>query len=78
VEFMPSTTIARIVEEGGRITRVKPTAGRWWPTPIWWRWAASRPSGQAAGAEVPVYPVKGYSLTVPIVNEALAPVPPAG
>jgi D-amino-acid dehydrogenase len=27
VEFMPSTTIARIVEEGGRITRVETDRG---------------------------------------------------
>jgi D-amino-acid dehydrogenase len=26
------------------------------------------------GIDIPVYPVKGYSLTIPIVNEALAPV----
>lgn len=26
------------------------------------------------GIDVPVYPVKGYSLTVPLVNEALAPI----
>ncbi|WVN42578.1 D-amino acid dehydrogenase [beta proteobacterium MWH-UniP1] len=28
----------------------------------------------STGIDLPVYPVKGYSLTIPIVNEALAPV----
>jgi hypothetical protein len=28
------------------------------------------------GLRLPVYPVKGYSLTVPIVDEARAPSPP--
>ncbi len=34
----------------------------------------SRPLLQSTGLELPIYPVKGYSLTIPIVNEALAPV----
>jgi D-amino-acid dehydrogenase len=36
--------------------------------------AATRASCCAAGPGLPVYPVKGYSLTVPIVDESLAPV----
>jgi D-amino-acid dehydrogenase len=34
----------------------------------------SRALLQAVGIDAPVYPVKGYSLTVPIVNESAAPV----
>lgn len=34
----------------------------------------SRPLLQSTGLDLPIYPVKGYSLTIPIVNEALAPV----
>ena len=34
----------------------------------------SRPLLQSTGLNLPIYPVKGYSLTIPIVNEALAPV----
>jgi D-amino-acid dehydrogenase len=34
----------------------------------------SRPLLQSTGLDLPVYPVKGYSLTIPIVDEALAPV----
>lgn len=34
----------------------------------------SRAFMQNIGIQIPVYPVKGYSLTVPIVNEAYAPI----
>jgi D-amino-acid dehydrogenase len=34
----------------------------------------SRPFLLSTGLDIPVYPVKGYSLTIPITNEALAPV----
>jgi len=34
----------------------------------------SRPALAALGLDLPVYPVKGYSLTVPVVNDAAAPV----
>jgi D-amino-acid dehydrogenase len=34
----------------------------------------SRPLLLSTGLDIPVYPVKGYSLTIPITNEALAPV----
>ena len=33
----------------------------------------SRPLLQSTGLDLPIYPVKGYSLTIPIENEALAP-----
>ena len=34
----------------------------------------SRPFLRSAGMKLPVYPVKGYSLTLPIVDESAAPV----
>jgi D-amino-acid dehydrogenase len=34
----------------------------------------SRELAQALGLQIPVYPVKGYSLTVPVTNAAMAPV----
>jgi D-amino-acid dehydrogenase len=34
----------------------------------------SRELVQALGLQIPVYPVKGYSLTVPVTNAAMAPV----
>lgn len=34
----------------------------------------SRQLMQALGLDVPVYPVKGYSLTVPVINSAAAPI----
>ena len=48
--------------------------GRSPPTPMWWRSAAIRRCccGRI-GIRVPVYPVKGYSLTVPITDPSGAP-----
>ena len=44
------------------------------PTPMWWRWAAIRRTCCAPlGMHLPVYPMKGYSITVPIVDAARAP-----
>jgi len=36
--------------------------------------AYSRPLAAALGLDLPVYPLKGYSLTIPIVDPAMAPV----
>ena len=39
-----------------------------------WRWAVIRPRLLAPlGIRAPVYPLKGYSLTLPITNPAMAP-----
>ena len=44
------------------------------PTPTWSPSAAARPCCSARSASsIPVYPVKGYSITVPIVDPAGAP-----
>ncbi|MBW7924972.1 MAG: D-amino acid dehydrogenase [Burkholderiaceae bacterium] len=34
----------------------------------------SRPMAQTAGLSLPIYPLKGYSLTIPITDESIAPV----
>jgi len=41
---------------------------------MWWRWAATTALLRPLGVAVPVYPVKGYSLTLPVTEEAGAPV----
>jgi len=75
VEFMTGTTIARIVEEGGRITRVETDRGPLVADAYLVAMGSFSPHlVKPLGLKVPVYPVKGYSLTVPIVDEPLAPV----
>lgn len=75
VEFMNGTRIARIVEEGGRITRVETDRGPVTADAYLVAMGSFSPHlVRPLGLKVPVYPVKGYSLTVPIVDEPLAPV----
>lgn len=75
VEFMTNTTIARIVEEGGRIVRVETDHGPVVADAYLVAMGSFSPHlVKPLGLKVPIYPVKGYSLTVPIVNEPLAPV----
>jgi len=75
VEFMNGTRIARIVEEGGRITRVDTDRGPVTADAYLVAMGSFSPHlVKPLGLKVPVYPVKGYSLTVPIVNDPLAPV----
>ena len=41
---------------------------------MWWRWAATRRCLlKPLGIDAPVYPVKGYSITVPITDPSAAP-----
>ncbi|MBB3957089.1 D-amino acid dehydrogenase [Novosphingobium sediminicola] len=75
VEFMTGTRIARIVEEGGRITSVDTDRGPVTADAYLVAMGSFSPHlVRPLGLKVPVYPVKGYSLTVPIVDEPLAPV----
>jgi D-amino-acid dehydrogenase len=74
VQFKFNTSIARLVAEGDRITGVATSAGTlqadayvaalgsWSPRML-----------KPIGVSVPVYPVKGYSITVPIIDAAGAP-----
>ena len=44
-----------------------PTRARSRPTPTCWRWAArAPPSAARIGLDLPIYPIKGYSVTLPI------------
>jgi D-amino-acid dehydrogenase len=74
VQFKFNTSIERLVAEGDRITGVVTSAGTlqadayvaalgsWSPRML-----------KPIGVSVPVYPVKGYSITVPIIDAAGAP-----
>jgi len=75
VKFMFNTGIDRLVAEGGRITGVVTSAGllqadayvaalgSWSPRLL-----------KPIGISIPVYPIKGYSITVPIIDADGAPV----
>lgn len=74
VRFDYGRTIERLTREGGRITGVVTDAGV--VTGDAYVVAAGSFSPElvrALGLRVPVYPVKGYSITVPIVAAARAP-----
>ncbi|KQN71681.1 amino acid dehydrogenase [Sphingomonas sp. Leaf67] len=75
VEFRMGTTITRLVRQGDRITGVETDAGP--VTGDAYLVAMGSFSPQLlgpVGLRVPVYPVKGYSITVPIVDAGRAPV----
>jgi D-amino-acid dehydrogenase len=75
VQFKLNTTIERLIADGSKIAGVVTSAGRlqadayvvalgsWSPRLL-------RP----LGISLPVYPVKGYSITVPVLDAELAPV----
>ena len=75
VQFKFNTGIERLVAEGGKITGVVTSAGllqadayvaalgSWSPRML-----------KPVGVSVPVYPVKGYSITVPVIDPEGAPV----
>ncbi|OOS07385.1 D-amino acid dehydrogenase small subunit [Moraxella cuniculi DSM 21768] len=76
VKFLFNTTIADIEHQNNAITGIITADGE--------RLVAdnyvlafgsySRPFAEKLQLKLPVYPVKGYSLTVPIIDESLAPV----
>ncbi|MER2555057.1 MAG: D-amino acid dehydrogenase [Thauera sp.] len=74
VQFHFNTTIHGIQAEGGRITGVRTSAGTL--TADHYLVALGSFSGQLLkplGLVLPVYPVKGYSITVPITDPSMAP-----
>ena len=75
VRFLHGATVKRLAEEGGRIARVETDVGNL-VADVYIVAAGSYSPQLVAplGLRLPVYPVKGYSLTVPIVEEARAPV----
>jgi len=75
VRFVYGTAIQGLVEQGGRITHVR-TNGEHIAADAFLvaLGSFSRPLLAPLGLDLPVYPVKGYSLTVPIVDAERAPV----
>jgi len=75
VRFHYGVDILDIRAEGGRIASVRTSRGEFTAD----RFVAAMgsftpPLMKRLGLRVPVYPVKGYSITVPIVDESRAPV----
>ncbi|WP_294322428.1 D-amino acid dehydrogenase [uncultured Sphingomonas sp.] len=75
VEFNMGTTIRRLVRQGDRIAGVETDTGMVTGDSYLVAMGSFSPRLVGPlGLKLPVYPVKGYSITVPIVDEARAPV----
>jgi D-amino-acid dehydrogenase len=75
VAFRYNVAIERIESDGARVTGVVTDAGHFTADAYVAAMGSYTPAALAPlGIEVPVYPVKGYSLTLPITEEAAAPV----
>jgi D-amino-acid dehydrogenase len=75
VTFHFETEITAIHAAGGLITGIDTTAGRFDADRYVAALGSYTPKAlRHLGISIPVYPVKGYSLTLPIVDEARAPV----
>lgn len=83
VKFMHNVSIARLVSQTGKLTGVEISqhegaemvsetlhADQY----VVALGSYSRQLMQGLGIDIPVYPVKGYSLTVPVINSSAAPV----
>ncbi len=75
VTFRWGVTIQALEADLGRITSVQTSAGRIAADTFVLAIGSYSPAlARPFGMRLPVYPVKGYSITVPIVNEDRAPV----
>ncbi len=75
VTFQYGTTIQALIAEGGRITGVKTDKGVVTADAYVLALGSYSPMMvKPLGMTLPVYPVKGYSITAPIINEPAAPV----
>lgn len=75
VGFRFGETVRRLAAEGGKITHVETSAGQIRGDAYLVAMGSYSPHLLAPlGISLPVYPVKGYSITVPITEESRAPV----
>lgn len=75
VAFLTGRTIKRFASDGGRITHVETDQGRIRADAYLVALGSYSPLLLAPlGIRLPIYPVKGYSTTIPIVDESRAPV----
>ncbi|WP_279478977.1 D-amino acid dehydrogenase [Aureimonas sp. SK2] len=74
VAFRWGRTVRRLLVEGSRATGVETDAGEIRADAVVVAMGSYSPQlVRPHGIKLPVYPVKGYSLTIPIVDEARAP-----
>lgn len=74
VQFLASTNVTRLVADGDRITRVVTDRGDLTADAYVLACGSYSPLLlKPLAVHLPVYPVKGYSITVPITNDAVAP-----
>ena len=74
VAFMWARTVGRILVEGDRVAGVETDSGRMDADAVVVALGSHSPSLlRPHGISLPVYPVKGYSLTIPIVDEKRSP-----
>lgn len=75
VKFIYNTTITKAVTEGNRICAIETNNGAFEADHFVAAMGSYSPEFlKQFDIKLPVYPVKGYSITVPIKNEELAPV----
>ena len=75
VRFLFGTSIDRLTVSGGRITSVATSLGEITADAFVVALGSHSPAlVRPLGLKLPVYPVKGYSITVPITDESRAPV----
>lgn len=75
VTFVYDTTITKAVTEGNRIRAIETNNGTFEADHFVAAMGSYTPAFlKQFGINLPVYPVKGYSITVPIKNEELAPI----
>jgi D-amino-acid dehydrogenase len=74
VVFQFDTTVRRLSVEGGQVAGVETDRGAFKADNVVVCLGSHAPALlRAAGVKLPVYPVKGYSLTVPVADDAAAP-----
>ena len=75
VVFRYGVSIDRLEQDGGRIVAVQTSAGRLTADSFVLALGSYSPNmARPLGMRLPVYPVKGYSITLPIINADRAPV----
>lgn len=74
VRFVYGRKVRRLLREGRRLRGVETAEGMIEADAyVLAAGVASRRLGLSAGLDLPIYPIKGYSLSLPIANDAAAP-----
>lgn len=75
VTFLYDCMIEKLVTDQGRVARIETDCGSFQADAyVLALGSASRSLAAQVGIKLPIYPVKGYSITLPIADEAHAPV----